>query len=183
MRKFKNNRTEEGFDILEILIVVPMIMIVMVAGILLFNNMQKQALELARALDERDAVKTDVKNTVASITTALIKDPTANIITANKESETLTITVGNSVLDNIETTSTEAKIYAGGRWDGFWVLATQGFWFLAPQDALISVPEGNWDSPDNLTVVNEDTMPYVEDGNSYAVFYNSVSKETTVYGD
>lgn len=183
MRKFKNNRTEEGFEIAELLIVIAMTMILMVVGMFIFSSIRNQAEVLAGVLDERDAVKTDVKNTVASITTALIKDPTANIITANKESETLTITVGNSVLDNVETTSTEAKIYAGGRWDGFWVLATQGFWFLAPQDALISVPEGNWDSPDNLTVVNEDTMPYVEDGNSYAVFYNSVSKETTVYGD
>ena len=175
MRKFKNNRTEEGFEIAELLIVIAMTMILMVVGMFIFSSIRNQAEVLAGVLDERDAVKTDVKNTVASITTALIKDPTANIITANKESETLTITVGNSVLDNVETTSTEAKIYAGGRWDGFWVLVTQ--------DALISAPEGNWDSPDNLTVVNENTLPYVEDGNSYAVFYNSVSKETTVYGD
>ena len=152
-----------------------MIMILMVVGMFLFTNIQNQARELAGTISEPDVVKADVKNTVASITTALIKDPTANIITASNESETLTITVGTSVLDNVETASSDVKIYAGGRWDGFWVLATQ--------EASISAPEGNWTSPEDITTVSEETKPYVEDGNSYAVFYNSVSKETTVYGD
>lgn len=175
MRKFKKPKNEQGIEVIEILIVIPMIMLLMVVGVLMFTNIQKQAEEIANSISEPDTVKADVKNTVASITTALIKDPTANIISANNESEILTLTVGTSVLDNVEITSSDVKIYAGGRWDGFWVLATQ--------DAVISAPEGNWASPDDLTVVSEETKPYVEDGNSYAVFYNSVSKETTVYGE